>query len=105
MPRSIIRKAYDKAMEEALLLHSKETLSELVQVFYRPKFDKYISIADRARAIESFEKKSFLIDVYIRINACRDIKDNKFLELAVSGDSSFIVTGDKIYWYCIHSGI
>lgn len=30
-----------------------------------------------------------------RIRACRDPKDDKFLELAVSGNADVIVTGDK----------
>jgi len=42
-----------------------------------------------------FGKKTFLTEVTVRINACRDIKDNKFLELAVSGNASAIITGDN----------
>jgi len=95
MPRSDVRKAYNKALEDGLLLHSKETLSELAHVFYRPKFDKYISIEDRTKAIEAFEKMSYLNDVRIKIDACRDKKDNMFLELAVSGNAAALVTGDK----------
>ncbi len=34
-------------------------------------------------------------DVDVRIQACRDPKDDKFLELAVSGRGSHIVTGDS----------
>jgi uncharacterized protein len=29
------------------------------------------------------------------INACRDPKDNKFLELAVTGNVDYIISGDK----------
>jgi uncharacterized protein len=29
------------------------------------------------------------------IDLCRDPKDNKFLELAVSGNADFIITGDE----------
>ena len=31
----------------------------------------------------------------MRIQACRDPKDDKFLELAVNGSAEVIVTGDK----------
>lgn len=31
----------------------------------------------------------------VRINNCRDPSDNKFLELAVSGQATYIVTGDN----------
>jgi uncharacterized protein len=35
------------------------------------------------------------VDVEVRIQACRDPKDDKFLELAVSGHGTHIVTGDS----------
>ena len=34
------------------------------------------------------------VEVDVRITACRDPKDDKFLELAVSGHASHVVTGD-----------
>ena len=95
LPTSIVRAAYNKALEQGVLLHSKDTLSELVQVFFRPKFDKYLPVKERIIAIDLFEKKSFLTDIFIKIEACRDVKDNKFLELALSGNAKFIITGDK----------
>jgi predicted nucleic acid-binding protein len=30
-----------------------------------------------------------------KIVVCRDVKDNKFLELAVSGNADIIITGDQ----------
>ncbi|MBF0124723.1 MAG: putative toxin-antitoxin system toxin component, PIN family [Magnetococcales bacterium] len=30
-----------------------------------------------------------------RITSCRDVKDNKFLELAVNGQADIVVTGDQ----------
>jgi len=35
------------------------------------------------------------VEVGVRITACRDPKDDKFLELAVSGRGTHIVTGDS----------
>lgn len=35
------------------------------------------------------------VDVDVRITACRDPKDDKFLELAVSGHATHIVSGDS----------
>jgi predicted nucleic acid-binding protein len=35
------------------------------------------------------------VDVDVHIRACRDAKDDKFLELAVSGYGTHIVTGDS----------
>jgi len=95
LPGSITRQAYDKALATGMLLYSKETLSELAQVFTRPKFDKYVPIEERVEEITSFEKKCLAIDVFIKVNACRDPKDNKFLELALTGKADCIITGDK----------
>ena len=37
---------------------------------------------------------SIMIDITTSIEACRDPNDNMILELAVSGDAEYIVTGD-----------
>jgi uncharacterized protein len=95
LKNSIVRDAYDKAFNRGILLYSADTFDEVAKTFSRPKFDKYISIEDRSQAILLFKNKGCLTEVHIKINACRDPKDNKFLELAVSGNASFIITGDK----------
>lgn len=93
---SVARRAYDKSLKLGTLLYSRETLTELTQTFLKTKFDKYISVEKRLKAISEFEKKAFFIDdVFVKINASRDPKDNMFLELAICGDASVIVTGDK----------
>src|ERR1700761_6439350 len=93
LPNSINRKAYDRACELGITVHSDETLTEFVETFVRPKFDKYISTISRTEAIRAFEKTSQHIKVTTRIDKCRDPKDNKFLELAVDAGASCIVTG------------
>ena len=45
--------------------------------------------------IREFHSRAALINVGVSINACRDPKDDKFLELAVSANASCIVSGDK----------
>lgn len=44
---------------------------------------------------ELSEKVSESISKIFTITACRDPKDNKFLELAVAAKASCIITGDK----------
>ena len=92
---SVARKALDIALEKGILVHSKETFGELVEVFARPKFDKYISLDDRLEAIRLLELKSQLIEVSVPVIACRDPKDDKFLALALAIKADCIVTGDK----------
>ncbi|MGD1807556.1 putative toxin-antitoxin system toxin component, PIN family [Dapis sp. BLCC M126] len=38
---------------------------------------------------------SIFIDVKHRTTICVDADDNKFLELAFSGNASYLITGDK----------
>jgi uncharacterized protein len=61
----------------------------------RPKFDKYISQEKRLNFLGNLQQKAKLVKIKETINACRDAKDNKFLELAVSGNGDFIITGDQ----------
>ena len=88
------RKAFERAREIGVLIYSKETLSEFFEAFSRPKFDKYISKERRLSDVSTFRNVAHLIDVSVKINACRDAKDNKFLELAVEAGATCIITGD-----------
>lgn len=82
-------------MKTGMLVYSEETMAEWVEVFTRPKFDKYISLEDRLNVIAVFETRAQLINITEQIIACRDPKDDKFLSLAVTANASCIITGDK----------
>lgn len=49
----------------------------------------------RLKAIKLLEHISQQIHVSISVDDCRDPKDNKFLELALTVNANCIVTGDK----------
>jgi predicted nucleic acid-binding protein len=36
-----------------------------------------------------------LVKIVSRIEVCRDVRDNKFLDLAIDGEAEVIVTGDE----------
>ena len=95
LPGSISRKAYDRARQIGILVYSEATLAEFVNTFSRTKFDKYLSHSRRKASIEAYEKRGQLIAVSAEFEICRDPKDNKFLELAVSAGAKCIITGDK----------
>ena len=77
------------------LLYSESTLLELEQVLNRQKFDKYLTLEDRQTFLVKFIEKSELVTVTETRTDCRDPKDNKFLELAVSGKADILITGDR----------
>ena len=93
--KSIPKQAIDKATKVGRLLISSDTLDELIEVFEREKFNKYFPYQERMEALKDFVKLCKLIEIEERVEACRDSKDDKFLEVAVNGQAFAIVTGDK----------
>jgi len=87
--------ALKKAREIGTLLVSAETAAEYFDVFSRPKFEKYVSLETRLAFIENIISNALAVEPKERINACRDPKDNMFLELAVTAGASCIITGDQ----------
>jgi putative PIN family toxin of toxin-antitoxin system len=81
------------AAERDLLLKSATTEQELFITLARPRLAPLIPplfqdwLADVLAAAE-------LVPITERIVACRDPKDDKFLELAVNGHADLIVSGD-----------
>lgn len=84
------RQALDQAQDIGVLVLSNSVLSELEEVLYRPKFDKYLTKERRQEFLENLTENSQLIDVTEQVNECRDLKDNKYLELALSGQAECI---------------
>ena len=76
------------------MLCSMDTRAELEDVFLRPKFARYVSHDDRVQYLSRILARMELIAVDISISACRDSRDDKFLELAVSGNADVLITGD-----------
>ena len=95
LPDSKPAKAFIKAQKGGDMLVSDSTLSELAQVLARPKFDKYLSPENRKRFFALIAPLCIKTDIVQTITACRDPKDNKFLELALNGSADFILSGDK----------
>lgn len=94
LPRSLPRQAFDAAAEQGKLLVSEATVAELDEVLRRPKFDKYVPEDKRLEFLAALVQAAEQVEVMEVITACRDAKDNKFLELAVSGRASHILSGD-----------
>jgi putative PIN family toxin of toxin-antitoxin system len=94
LPRSVPRQAFDLASARGRLLVSAATIAELDDVFRRPKFDKYVSQEKRLEFLAALAREAETVEVAETIAACRDPKDDKFLELAVSGRASHILSGD-----------
>jgi putative PIN family toxin of toxin-antitoxin system len=94
LPRSVPRQAFDAAAARGKLLVSEATVAELDEVLRRPKFNKYVPEDMRLEFLAALVQQAEQVVVTEVITACRDAKDNKFLELAVCGRARHIVSGD-----------
>ena len=92
---SIPFQVIQKIEELGIILYSEATLLELNQVLNRKKFAKYFTLEEKQVFLVKLIEKSELIEIEEVITACRDPKDDKFLELAVSGKADFMITGDR----------
>jgi putative PIN family toxin of toxin-antitoxin system len=95
LPQSLPAQAVRKAVNEGQLLVSDATLGELADVLSRAKFDPYVSLEDRQDFIRVLNRVAERIIVTAPIKACRDPKDDKFLEVALNGEANLILTGDR----------
>lgn len=95
VPSGPAARAVDHALERGILLVSEATLEELVHVVARPKFDPYVSTAERQQFIRLLGGIARIVNITTPITACRDPKDDKFLEVAIHGEADAIVTGDE----------
>ena len=73
---------------------SLEIISEFQEVIFRKKFSTFDQ-EKRKEFLYIFFELSQLVLPNCEINACRDKKDNKFLEVAVAADVDFIISGDQ----------
>jgi putative PIN family toxin of toxin-antitoxin system len=94
VPDSKPRRALDRAFQEGRVLLSFATLAELYDVLHRKQFRRYVDEEDARSFVAALARESVWIDVNVQINSCRDPKDNKFLEVAVSGQATQLITGD-----------
>ena len=92
---SIPRRAFDRAFDIGIVLISDATIAELTHVLQRNRFDKYIREEERLHFLATFLRDTTLITITEIITDCRDPKDNTFLEVAVSGQATVIVTNDR----------
>ena len=95
LPRSVPRQAFDRATAAGKVLLSTATLDELNDVLRRPRFDKYLQEAERLEFLAALVAGAEVVRVNEVVTDCRDPRDNKFLELAISGQASYIISGDQ----------
>ena len=89
------RRAFDAARQRGHLLVSEATLEELDDVLRRPKLSAYVSEDQRIEFFAAYIRDAEDVVATIQLRECRDPKDDKFLELAIEGRATHIVSGDQ----------
>ena len=95
IPDSKPRKTFDLALRQGQVLLSLATLAELSEVLNRKELRRYIDEEDVRTLLAAITREAHWVEVDVQVAVCRDPKDNKFLELAISGAATHIITGDR----------
>ena len=93
--RSTPRRAFDEAIDHGTLLISTVTLAELGEVLSRSRFNRYLREELRLEFLAALLREAELVEITETVSVCRDPDDDKFLELAVSGAATHIISGDE----------
>jgi len=90
--QSFIKKILENNIK---IISSLRQIEEISNVLARPKFTGHINKNLVEEFLVLFLKTVDVIESKIKINDCRDEKDNFILETAISGKANFIVTEDN----------
>jgi putative PIN family toxin of toxin-antitoxin system len=63
-------------------------------VLQRKKFDRYLTIDERALFLADCTRTASIVTITETVHVCRDPKDDRFLEIAINGAATYLITGD-----------
>ena len=97
----LLHGATPKRVYEAFLrgqftpVFSPDTLAELLDVLSRPSLQVLMSSSEVDQFLTLIQRDGLLVHPTTSTQACRDPKDNMFLDCALTGGVRYLVTGDK----------
>lgn len=89
------RKALDRGLAHGKILLSLAVQTELYEVLNLSRLRRYISEEDIHVFLAALTAEAQWVEVDIELSVCRDSRDDKFLELAVCGHATHLITGDS----------
>lgn len=92
---SVSARARNHAVRYGQLIATEQTFAELTGTLLTAKFDRYASRAARETLLRRLQPIIEIVPVIQAVRACRDPRDDKFLEAAINGRADVIITGDK----------
>jgi uncharacterized protein len=94
IPGSVPHRAIKRAAREGTILLSEDVLQEFDDVIRRTRLNRRVPEADRLRLLADIVAGAETVVVTTLVTDCRDPDDNKFLELALDGRATCVVSGD-----------
>ena len=96
LPNSVPAKALRLAAEHFEIIVSQATWQEFEQKIKKKSLEHYfLNTQDRDTAIHAINRVVTHVAVRSVVTDCRDPKDNPFLELALDGKATTIISGDS----------
>lgn len=103
LPQSVSGRLLDLLAGQAVLIFSPATRDELLGVISREKFDRYVSVELRERAVTILLRDGDIVTPRHCVHICRDPKDDKFLDAARAGNADCLISGMQISSICTSS--
>ncbi len=94
LPQSVPGRLLGFLAAHAAMVFSPATRDELLSVIAREKFDRYVAPEPRERAATILVRDGEMVAPRRFFHACRDPKDDKFLDAAYAGKVDCIISGD-----------
>lgn len=92
--RSFGRRAYRRVRSLGVIALSPPTLAEFIEVMRRPRLRRYVTEEELQVFVGFLTEEAAPFAPTERIEACRDPKDDKFLELAWAAKAAAILSRD-----------
>jgi putative PIN family toxin of toxin-antitoxin system len=92
-PGSVPSRALLRA-QAGTMLASTATCEELAETMSRSRFDRYVDTEIRLQLVREYQRTCVMVEIPSPIHACRDPRDDKFLEVAIYGKADVLLTGD-----------
>lgn len=96
LSHSVSNRAFRKAVAEGTIGMSSDLFSELADVLFRSKFDRYFpNDRDRQWALQNIRSLTRHFFIVERVTHAPDPDDNMVLELAIASRATAIISGDR----------
>lgn len=94
VPSHVVR----RVLAQGVPVFSDATFAELETRIWKPKFDRYLSMAARQGILHDARALSHWVDTPAAVAAqrfSRDVDDDKFIHTALASAAAWLVTGDQ----------